>query len=154
MEQTQLYEDFFQISNSYYLEKLKLVESGKRFSFNYAAFLLGTFWFLYRKMYLESLLIILIFMAEFTFENYILVDLIGAEQTKLVGFLFTVFFGISLGFIGNLLYINKSKRMVKKATQKYSDYEQQKEYLNKKGGTTYLYVVILIILIVLSSVIK
>ena len=149
--QQQLYEDFFQKSNSYYLEQLKYYDEGKKFRFNYAALIFGLFWFLYRKMYLEFFIIFAFYYVETLFENTVLVKTIGIEQTKLVNIIVTVIPLIVLGIIGNNLYIKKAKRTVKIATEKYSEYEEQKKLLNKKGGTSFLYITILLVLIILAT---
>ena len=77
MNSNQLYEDFFQKNNSYYLEQLKYYNNGKKFRFSYAALIFGLFWFLYRKMYLEFFLIFIFYYVETIFENTILIKLIG-----------------------------------------------------------------------------
>ena len=151
MNPNQLYEDFFQKSNSYYLEQLEYYNNGKKFRFSYVAFIFGIFWFLYRKMYLEFFVIVIFFYAETIFENTILVTLIGSEQTKVVNILVTITLLITLGIIGNNLYIKKAKRTVKNAEQNYPEYERKKKFLNKKGGTSFIYVTILLILIIVST---
>jgi len=45
MNQNQLYEDFFQKSNSYYLEQLNYFQNGKKFRFSYSALIFGLFCF-------------------------------------------------------------------------------------------------------------
>lgn len=150
MNQIQQYENFFQESSPYYLEKLNLFEKGKKFTFNYAAFFFGVFWFLYRRMYLEALLIYSFFFVEGCFEKFFLAPIIGVEQTKLVGYIITIFMLIIIGFWGNLLYLNKAKKTIEKAEEKFPEYEQQKKYLSKKGGTSFLYVSILLIIIIAS----
>ncbi|WP_126652359.1 DUF2628 domain-containing protein [Chryseobacterium aureum] len=151
MNQNQQYEDFFQESSSYYLEKLNLFEKGKKFTFNYAALIFGIFWFLYRKMYLEAIVIYSLFYIESCFESFFLVKIIGTEQTKLVCYCISIIMLIIIGFCGNLLYFSKAKRTIKKAEEKFLTYEQQKEYLSKKGGTTLLYA-ILVMLIIIAAI--
>lgn len=72
------------------------------------------------------------------------------EQTKLVGYIITIFMLIIVGFWGNLLYLNKAKKIIEKAEEKFPEYEQQKKYLSKKGGASFLYVSILLIIIIAS----
>ncbi|OCA70788.1 hypothetical protein BBI01_12670 [Chryseobacterium artocarpi] len=154
MNQNQLYEDLFQKRNSYYLEKLELYENGKKFTFNYATFIFGLLWFLYRKMYLETIVIFLILYTETAFENFFLTDKIGIEQTKLVSFIITILSLIVAGFSGNYLYIKRAKRTIKKAEKKFSEYEQRKKYLTKKGGTQLLYIGILLTLLIVAIILK
>ena len=47
--------------SEYYLEKYKSYKSGDKFSFSAWAFLVGVLWFLYRKLWFEALVIILIY---------------------------------------------------------------------------------------------
>jgi hypothetical protein len=48
----ELFKSFFRESTSYYLVVLEKHRSGKRFSFNVYAYLLGFLWLTYRKLYL------------------------------------------------------------------------------------------------------
>ena len=150
MDKIQLYEIFFQKSNSYYLEQLKYYEQGKKFRFSYSALIFGLFWFLYRKMYLEFFIIFIFYYLETIFENSVLTKLIGIEQTKVVNFSVTIILLITLGIIGNNLYIKKAKRTLRKAEVKYSEIEKQKEFIVKKGGTSFIYVTILLTLLILA----
>ncbi len=155
MNDNELYEIFFSKRKEYYIEKLKLYGVGKRFTFNYAPLLFGIFWFLYRKMYIESLFIFIIMCAEINFENMVLIKFIGSEQTKLFGLFFSVLSFILLGFIGNHLYIKKAKKIIRDAKKESDDFLIQKEYVLKKGGTSYIPVTIsimfLIMVIILTS---
>ena len=105
-------------------------------------------------MYLEAILIYSFFLIEGCFENFFLAKIIGTDQTKLVSYIFTIITLVIIGFWGNLLYINKAKKTIEKAEEKFPEYEQQKEYLNKKGGTTFLYVYILLIILIASMVLS
>jgi len=148
MKDIELYEIFFSKRKDYYIEKLHLNVEGKRFTFNYAPLIFGIFWFLYRKMYLESLIIFLILFAESNFENMVLIKLIGAEETKLFSIFFTIISSIIAGFIGNLLYINFAKKNIIKSKNNYVDFEERKDYLLKKGGTSFIPVILVIFLLI------
>jgi hypothetical protein len=154
MEKIQLYEAFFQKSGGYYLEQLNFYEKGKKFRFSYSSSIFGIFWFLYRKMYLEFFIIIAIFYVESIFENLVLVKLIGIEQTKFFSFAVNIILLITMGIIGNNLYIKKAKRTLEKAQMKFTDPDQQKEFLTKKGGTSFLYVIILLTILVLAILLQ
>lgn len=154
MEKTDLYEAYFQDSSNYYLEQLNYYEKGKKFGFNFSAVLFGVFWFLYRKMYLEFFVIITIFYAESQFENYVLAELIGTEQAELFSFAVDIILMVTLGIIGNNLYLKKAKRMAEQAQIRFADPEQQKEFLAKKGGTSILLVMIAFALFVLTVILQ
>ncbi|GAA5086751.1 hypothetical protein GCM10023210_08940 [Chryseobacterium ginsengisoli] len=150
----ELYESFFQERKDYYLEKLEKYEKGKKFTFNYATLIFGLFWFLYRKMYLEVIIIYSLLILETLFENLFLKHIIGEEQAIVFNICFTIVFLICIGFTGNLLYLKKSKRIIEKAKEKHSDYEEQKNFVTKKGGTSFLLVGILIVVIVIILALK
>lgn len=154
MEKTELYEAYFQDNSTYYLEQLNYYEKGKKFRFNFSAVLFGVFWFLYRKMYLEFFVIIIIFYAESQFEKYVLAELIGTEQTKLFSFAVDIILMVTLGIIGNNVYLKKAKRTVEQAQITFADPEQQKEFLDKKGGTSILLVMIAFGLFVLAVILQ
>ncbi|KQT26171.1 hypothetical protein ASG22_05740 [Chryseobacterium sp. Leaf405] len=101
-------------------------------------------------MYLEFFIIFFLFYLETIFENFVLTKLIGIEQTKVVNISVTIVLIITLGIIGNHLYIKKAKRTLKNAEVKYSEIENQKEFIIKKGGTSYIYVTILLALSILG----
>ena len=154
MEKTELYEAYFQDSSTYYLEQLNYYEKGKKFRFSYSSIIFGLFWFLYRKMYLEFFVILIIIYAESQFENYVLAELIGTEQTRLFSFAVNIIFTVTLGIIGNNLYLKKAKRTVEQAQIRFADPEQQKEFLAKKGGTSILLVMIAFALFVLAVILQ
>ena len=52
---------YFGKQSEYYLEKYKSYKSGDKYSFSVWAFLVGVLWFLYRKLWLEAHVIILIY---------------------------------------------------------------------------------------------
>jgi len=101
-------------------------------------------------MYLEFFIIFIFYYLETIFENVVLTNLIGIEQTKVVNFSVTIILLMTLGIIGNNLYIKKAKRTLKNAEVKYSEIEKQKEYIAKKGGTSYIFIIFLLLLIILS----
>ncbi len=145
----ELYKSFFQKRDDYYLEKLDKYYQGKKFTFNYATLIFGIFWFLYRKMYIEAIIIYSLISLESLFENLFLKRLIGEERTVIFSLCVTVLFIITTGFSGNLLYLKKAMRIVSKAKKKYPDFENQNSYVAKKGGTSFIVISIVIISLVL-----
>ena len=145
----ELYKSFFQKRDDYYLETLDKYNQGKKFTFNYATLIFGIFWFLYRKMYIEVIIIYSFISLESLFENLLLKRLIGEERTVIFSFCITVLFLITTGFSGNILYLKKAIRTIGKAKKKYPDFENQNRYVAKKGGTSLVVITILIISLVL-----
>lgn len=150
----ELYESFFQERKEYYLEKLKLLENNKKFTFNYATLIFGIFWFFYRKMYVELFIIYSFVVLETLLERHFLSEMIGYDNITIFNIAFSVFFLLFIGFTGNYLYLKKAKRTIEKAEKKYPDLETQKEYVTQKGGTTFIFIWILLILIILYAILK
>jgi len=150
----ELYEIFFQERKDYYLDKLSKYEKGKKLIFNYSTLLFGLFWFLYRKMYLEAIIIYLFITLETLFEDLYLKQLIGEEETIIFKIIFTLIFLICMGFSGNLLYLKKAERIINKSKEKYPDFEEQKNFVIKKGGTSFILVGIIIALIAIILAIR
>jgi hypothetical protein len=76
-EDIELYDAYFGRSSDYYLEKLERAKIHNKITFNPYALLLGLFWFIYRKLWLEFLLIAVIlvvlkFNLKYFFNNKIL----------------------------------------------------------------------------------
>ncbi len=67
---------YFGKNSDYYLDRWKEYKDGRKISFKPYAFLFGIFWFLYRKMYLIFLLIIVVLIVEGIVEDYILTELL------------------------------------------------------------------------------
>lgn len=86
-------------------------------TFNIFAALVGPLYFMYRKMYLSSLLFILLSMT--------------AVGNPIVQILLMILMGISSNFI----YFNKMKYDIKRINEKYKDDEElRKEFLKQAGG--------------------
>ncbi|MGO4708482.1 DUF2628 domain-containing protein [Chryseobacterium sp. 2TAF14] len=150
----ELYESFFQERKDYYLEKLRLLESNKKFTINYAALIFGILWFFYRKMYLEILIIYSFIALETLFEKYFLSMIIGEESMIIFSIAFSISLLIFVGFTGNYLYLKKAKRTITKAEKKYINLEMQKQYVTKKGGTSFIFIWIIIVLGALYAALK
>lgn len=144
--ETTIYEQFFQRNSAYYLEKLQLLRQGKKFSFNFFAFLFGFFWFLYRKMYLESLVIAFILVLQSIAEVYIFEELFG-DRSVLYHWLVTFLIWTIIGFTANFLYLRKAERIVSRAFADNKDPELAQQYVLKKGGTSYLFLIIFVLVI-------
>jgi hypothetical protein len=141
----ELYVAYFGRSADYYLEVLERFRNGSRFVFNPYSLLLGQFWFLFRKMYLEvfvffSLSVVLGLAQFYLFK---LPSVSGYQQQ--IGLIMTIGLNLSYGFLGNYLYMRKAIKDVELAKSNSSDKELLKAYLSSKGGTTMHPVFILII---------
>lgn len=125
---------FFQRRYAYYTERAEQFEAGKKFTFNPYAFLFGFFWFLYRKLYAEAFIILLLVFAESLIETLIL-SMFGLENNAAIDFLSGIACGIVIGFCANYLYIRKALKQVAIAQACAGD-EEALAYMLKKGGTS------------------
>lgn len=150
----ELFENFFQEKKDYYLEKLELYRQGIKITFNFTALIFGLFWFLYRKMYLEAAIIYSFIVVESMGEQIFLPQLIGQDNSFIFSIISTVMIFLIVGFTGNVLYIKKSLRVVHKAKKITSDVEEQKTWIYKKGGTSFIYIGLIITVIVLIAIFK
>lgn len=151
-ERKDLLRVYFLKQSNYYIDKHEKLEKGKKFTFNFWAGFFNTWWFIYRKMYLNALIIfalgtilsvlfelIIPFINPFHF-NY---------SEFLVTFIFyTIPYFFILAFLGNYLYIIKANKVVDGFLRKHKLEELNRkdlDILREKGGTNLFLVIILII---------
>lgn len=131
---SELYSAFFMNDKEYYLKQVERYQSGKRLSFNFSVIALGIIWFIYRKLYKESLVIFLI-LACFTAVNFLLLrPYLGKEGNAVLFLLFALVFWVVLGFMANKLYIKKAVFTVTEVRSYLQDETQIKSEVMKKGG--------------------
>jgi len=138
-----LYESFFQKSKNYYLERLKnFLYFNDKISFSPYAFFFSYMWLAYRKMYLEIIVSMFVLgIVEVIISLFI--DLSGAD--RIIGIIYATIFG----FTGNYFYLLKAKRKVAYADSNYENIDDKINYLNKRGGVSYIAPILLIIILVL-----
>lgn len=142
----ELYAAYFGRSADYYLQVLERFRNGSRFVFNPYALLLGQFWFLYRKMYLEVFVFFSLSVVLGIAQFYLFKQPAISPYQQQIGFVMTIALNLSYGFLGNYLYMRKAIKEVEYAKSNSSDRELLNAYLNSKGGTTMHPVFILIII--------
>ena len=147
-EDIELFEEYFQKNKSYYSGKLEKYKSGQRFSFNVFAFFFGVFRFLYRKMYVEAIIIIFALILEGFLESIILTNKFEQDQSAIVNILGTIIIWSIIGFLGNYFYLRKAEKTIKYAKQNYSNNELLKKYLKKKGGVSFVFLLVIIVVII------
>lgn len=145
------FELFVSKSKDYYLDYFDNYEKGKKIQFNLAALLFGLFWFLYRKMYLETFILFTLISIESYLENLIVnyFKLVDTDASTAIQVITTISIGIMLGLFGNLIYIKHANRIILSITNKYQ-YDEQilKDKIQNKGGTSFLIILILFALFV------
>lgn len=143
-----LYEAYFQKNKPYYLDRLERYRNGQKYSFNPFTFLFGLFWMLYRKMYIEAVVIILVLGVESFLEELILPEDLGRETEQLVNIISTIVLATIVGFIGNYLYLRKAHKVVEKAKAELAGSEEQVAFLRKQGGVSHLFLAIILVVII------
>ena len=142
-ERTRLIEDDLRTyvgdEADYYLEMWRpLLKNGRGFvGFNWPATLFGAFWFLYRKMYGTG--------AAFL----VLITVIGG----IGGYQQSIPAWIMLGFLANLIYYRKAKRVVTKVRFDHPDDPVDSSMLAKIGGTNGTVIVVIVVILVIQAVI-
>ena len=111
---------FIQNNENFYKRKFKKMdETGKSVSWNWAAFFMGIYWMLYRKMYFKAGAFLLLSMV--------------ASYTPYIGNILNlcVLFGIAV--YANALYKDHVENSIKKVSIFFP--EKKEEALEKIGGT-------------------
>lgn len=128
IDESLYYRTFFGKSADYYEKIYKRLLKGESIIFNPYAFLFSIFWLAYRKMYVE--LIILVLGIGFL-NNFVLFVLGIYTYTT------TAAFGIILvGCYGNVFYMKKAQRTVKRAKEMYLNTEAQLDNIEQEGGVS------------------
>lgn len=132
---------FVGLQHDYYLEKWQ--DKEKLFQkLNIAAFFLSFFWLLYRKMYLEVAIGILVLIAWGAFDIYVLGTILSVPVYNVYDRISSIVVGIMFGLGGNYLYLKSAQRKIKKLEME--DYSESElfEKVKKAGGTSILSVLI------------
>jgi hypothetical protein len=137
---------YFGPRSEYYLKKYKAFHSGKKFSFNISAFFAGLFWFLYRKLYVQAVLLLLLsYILRYLVTLFYNVVVVDVEIQRLINLLLTATFGVICGFLGNYLYVKKSERQIKNALSKTENEDERIQLLKAAGGIAWTPIVLLLI---------
>jgi len=133
-------EAFIGKKSDYYLEKWG---NPTQASHNWAAYLGGIGWLLYRKMYIEALVLL----ALWTLLDVLLWPLPFFDTIDRA---VTMGIWILVGTYGNTLYHRKFLRVTRKGD--HLEGEERLRFLNKKGGTSILAAVVLTPVFVFLSI--
>lgn len=122
----------------YYQRQFFQLRAGhKKTSWNWCAFLFPVFWFLYRKMYIECLIVTLLTCC--------------LQFTRPFASLLSLAVCCAAGVTGNWLYLNKIEKEVLKARAMTG--EEKEAFILKKRGTSKLPVIIVLVFVLLISAI-
>ena len=136
-EDQELFETYFKRSKSYYLDRWIKFKDGQKITFNVFAFLFGLLWFIYRKMYIEALVLSTVILGEGILEILILPEDAGSTTNIMA----TILIATGAGLLGNYFYFRKAEKVVQNAKAKFSEFEQQKIFLSNKGGVSYVFLI-------------
>lgn len=135
------FEIFVDTGKDYYLEILNDHEQGKKIQFNSMAFFYGLGWFLFRKMYIETFILLIPLVLVGAMEQFILNQL-GLTNAPLISFLHLIIILLiagMLGYFGNWIYIAHVNRKLNSLTEKYNfDEILLKSKIQKQGGTSFI----------------
>ena len=111
---------FIQRNQKFYEEKFKKMnDTGKKASWNWAAFFLGVYWMIYRKMYFKA-------------GAFFILSLVASSTPYIGGILnFAVLVGI--GIYANALYMDHIDQNIEKVKLLFSD--NKEKVIKQIGGT-------------------
>lgn len=128
----------------YYLQKWDKIEKGNWLSFNLGACFVGAGWMLYRKMYLEASILILLIIVESHITTNFLYQYFNDTNILDLGIQLIYTFGT--GFFSNYLYLKSAERSIVKLKNLNLEEADYQEKLAKTGGTSWNAVIIGLIL--------
>lgn len=129
---------FLEKNQSYYLEKFNLIEkTGDKKAWNWCSFLIGGYWMLYRKMYVQAII-------------YIIANLI-LGCIPFVGWALSLALCVGLGILGNSLYLDHVKKTFTEIG--CADSNMRSTLINKKGGTNLVLPILLAVIPVIIGII-
>ena len=122
MEQVNEVNLFVQKNQKFYEEKFrKMEETGKSISWNWAAFFMGIYWMVYRKMYFKA-------------GAFFVLSLV-ASSTPYIGYILNFAVLIGIAIYANALYLDHVQGAIKKAKELFP---HEKDVIIKKMGGTNL----------------
>ena len=129
---------FLEKNQSYYLEKFNLIEkTGDKKAWNWCSFLIGGYWMLYRKMYVQAII-------------YIIANLI-LGCIPFIGWALSLALCVGLGIFGNSLYLDHIKKTFSEIG--FADSNMRSTLINKKGGTNLVLPILLAFIPVIIGII-
>ncbi len=123
---------YFFIQPDYYLDVYKSYKAGEKFNFNIWPFLFGIFWFLYRKLWFEAMIILLIYLFIF----FVNIGIIESDKEWLINTVINFITATVFGFVGNYFYLKNAEKQINKVLSTTLDEKERIKILNKKGGVS------------------
>jgi hypothetical protein len=149
---------YFDRQSDYYLEEYRSYHQGNKFTFNISSFFAGFFWFLYRKLYRQLFICIIVIVAIGFVEGMVL-ELFQVDEGLSTAFdrIFNIIFALGLGFTGNYFYIGQADKNIKAILSETDNEEERMARLKKVGGTSnvpYYVLAVLVLGIIIFSLLN
>jgi len=150
------YELYFGTRKDYFIPKLIDFEKGKRISFNIGPFFFGIFWFLYRRLYIHSLIIFIIVIFELFIERQLLKRIGNSQNAEItLRIIWLLVSGIILGYLGIYFFLKQSKKKIENIMNSSIDEFLKIKRLKKSGSGNWILVlstiIVLIVMIILGQ---
>ncbi len=126
---------FFGPQARYYLDVAQDFRDGVHFRYNVAAFFLGLFWMLYRKLYAVFTITALLVVLEQRLEEWLLPTLAANPAWNTVNNLVAASL---LGMLGNRLYLRQALTKIAEVTALNLTEEATLAELRRRGGTSWV----------------
>ena len=137
-EQLNILSLFIQKNQDFYEKKFKkMEETGKSISWNWAAFFMGIYWMIYRKMYFKA-------------GAFFILSLV-ASSTPYIGWILNIADLVGIAVYGNALYLDHVSGNLKKAKIFFPD--TQDLFAEEKGGTNLSFAIVAYIIQVIVTVV-
>lgn len=129
----------------YYIPKWVSLGDRGIISFNFAAFICGLFWMLYRKMYLYALFYGIILFAAGALEEIILETLGLYEYSRTIGNITNIAYATVLSCVANWIYKKHATNKIAELKMKGLSTDEYQLQLEKIGGTNIVAPIIAVI---------
>ena len=137
--------------SSYYWRNWQRASGGSlRAGFNWAAFFLSFAWMFYRKMYREAFIGFGILFGLGIVEG--VAEFATGMNLNALGRLESAAIAVTIGMLGNGLYLRRAKRVIAAARAEEPDSERREALLRARGGSSWLGVLLAVALFAAWSV--
>lgn len=146
------YRLYFGRNADYYMSVLYQFDNGKKFVFNFFAFIFGLMWFMYRKMFLVFLIVWLVTIFQGQIETICIEKYnVTAEGKNLILLFSTLLWGTVFGFFGNKWYVNQADKVISKVVELDISEDEKELLIAQKGNITFI--PHLLIILILSIIV-
>ncbi len=143
---------YFGPDADYYLDRLTLLQKGKKLTFNLGAFFFGLLWMLYRKLYLPTLVYLGIVLLQGLALAYVAKQYaISKETISYVDRGLMVIWSVIAGFIGNYLYLRQAQAKVAAVEKMPLGPQEKADRLAQIGGITYVPHIFLLVFLLIGA---